>query len=154
MNLATMKKGEDTEQIRIFQWAEANMTRYPQLRWLFHIPNGGKRGKREAVRFKAMGVKAGVADICLPFAHGCYKGLFIEMKYGDNTLSVEQKAFLDDMEEAGHFTCVCHSAKAAMIVIEKYLLLDKNFMMTGVNIEIDYQEGKVKRDRGGIMHVY
>lgn len=32
---------------------------------LFHVPNGGRRGKVEAARFKALGVVPGVADLIL-----------------------------------------------------------------------------------------
>ena len=43
---------ESEEQKTVMQWAEWNTGRYPQLKWLYHIPNGGKRSKAEAARFK------------------------------------------------------------------------------------------------------
>lgn len=33
--------------------------------WFCHVPNGGKRSKAQAGRFKAMGVKAGVYDLLI-----------------------------------------------------------------------------------------
>ena len=48
------------------------------------MPNGGKRNPAEAARFKAMGVKAGVPDLCLPVPMNGYAGLYIEMKYSNN----------------------------------------------------------------------
>ena len=42
-----------------------------------HIPNGGKRNKREAGRLKAMGVRPGFADIILLAESRAY---FIELK--------------------------------------------------------------------------
>lgn len=71
---------EDEEQIALFRWAAMMEWKYPQLRRLYHIPNGGKRTKAEAGIFKAMGVKSGVPDVHLPVARGGYHGLYIEMK--------------------------------------------------------------------------
>ena len=108
-------------------WANWNMNRYPELRWLFHVPNGGSRNKQEAVKFKQMGVKAGVSDLCLPYPKGIYCGLFIEMKYGNNRQQDTQKEFLADMAAAGHFVATCYSAEEAIKVIEEYLeLIDGN----------------------------
>ena len=60
MNMKYAMRSEDTEQINVVSWANWNVNRYPELRWLFHVPNGGSRNKQEAVKFKQMGVKAGV----------------------------------------------------------------------------------------------
>lgn len=123
MNLKYAKRSEDTEQIMVFQWAAMREGMYPELRWLHHCPNGGNRNAREATKFKQMGVKAGVSDICLPFPHGKYCGLYVEMKYGNNKLMNSQKEFLRDMAAAGHFVATCYSAEAAIGVIEEYLKL-------------------------------
>lgn len=61
-------------------WCALSLQQYPELRWLFHIPNGGARSKREGGKFKAMGVKPGVPDLCLPIKRGMWSGLWIEMK--------------------------------------------------------------------------
>lgn len=123
MNMKYAMRSEDTEQINVVSWANWNMNRYPELRWLFHVPNGGSRNKQEAVKFKQMGVKAGVSDLCLPFPRGMYCGLFIEMKYGNGRQQDTQKEFLADMAEAGHFVAICYSAEEAIKVIEEYLHL-------------------------------
>ena len=62
MNMKYAMRSEDTEQINVVSWANWNVNRYPELRWLSHVPNGGSRNKQEAVKFKQMGVKAGVSD--------------------------------------------------------------------------------------------
>lgn len=78
-------------------------------------------------KFKQMGVKAGVSDLCLPYPKGIYCGLFIEMKYGNNRQQDTQKEFLADMATAGHFVATCYSAEEAIKVIEEYLeLIDGN----------------------------
>lgn len=123
MNLRNAIRSEDTEQINVMEWARWNVSKYPELKWLHHIPNGGSRNKREAVKLKQMGVKAGVSDICLPYPKGIYCGLYIEMKFGNNRKTEEQKEFLQDMEKAGHFVATCYSAEDAIRVIEEYLNL-------------------------------
>lgn len=52
---------ESDEQICLFEWAEVMKGQIPELRLLFHIPNGGYRNKVTAARMKAEGVKAGDA---------------------------------------------------------------------------------------------
>lgn len=121
MNLRNATRSEDTEQINVIQWANWNTARYPELKWLFHVPNGGSRNKKEAVKFKQMGVKSGVSDLYLPYSKGIYHGLFIEMKFGNNRQQPTQKEFLADMEKAGHFVATCYSAEEAIKVIEEYL---------------------------------
>ena len=71
---------ESVEQQCLFRWAALQSGKYPELAMMYHIPNGGSRGKVEAIRFKAEGVKAGVPDICLPVPRGTWHGLYIELK--------------------------------------------------------------------------
>ena len=123
MGLKNMKRGEDTEQILVMEWAAREECNYPELKWLHHIPNGGARKSSEAVRLKRMGVKRGISDIHLPFAHGRYHGLYIEMKYGRNVTTQEQREFLCDMKDAGNCVAVCHDAQSAIALIEQYVTL-------------------------------
>lgn len=125
MNMRYAMRSEDTEQINVVSWANWNVNRYPELKWLHHVPNGGSRNKQEAVKLKQMGVKAGVSDLCLPYPKGLYCGLYIEMKFGDNRQQETQKEFLTDMAAAGHFVATCYSAEEAIKVIEEYLKLEK-----------------------------
>jgi hypothetical protein len=154
MNMKYAMRSEDTEQINVVSWANWNMNRYPELRWLFHVPNGGSRNKQEAVKFKQMGVKAGVSDLYLPYPKGSYCGLFVEMKFGNNRQQDTQKEFLADMAAAGHFVATCYSAEEAIKVIEEYLNLalcycpeeDFNNKMSIPNNSI-LKDGKVKGGR-------
>lgn len=123
MDLRYMARSEDTEQINVMLWAEWNKNRYPELKWLHHIPNGGSRNKQEAVKLKQMGVKAGVSDLCLPYPKGIYCGLYIEMKYGNNQHQKTQKEFLTDMAAAGHYVATCYSAEEAVNILTEYLEL-------------------------------
>lgn len=119
------KKSEDTEQGTVIDWARVNERNYPELKWLYHCPNGGSRNYFEAVKLKEMGVKAGVADLCLPYPRGIYCGMYIEMKYGNNRCTDLQKEFLADMELAGHFVVTCYSSEDAIKALEEYLKMEK-----------------------------
>ena len=71
---------EDGHQLALFCWAALNFEKYPELRYMFHIPNGGFRHKAEAAKLRAMGVKSGVPDVCLPVRRGIYPAFFVELK--------------------------------------------------------------------------
>ena len=114
---------EDEEQITVFEWAELNLRQYPVLALMYHVPNGGKRSKSEAARFKAMGVKSGVSDICLPTARGGYHGLYIELKAKNGKPSEKQKDFIKNVRAEGYLAGICYGADEAIKIIEKYLNL-------------------------------
>lgn len=59
MNLKNMKRGETTEQISLFKWAERNAHVLPCLSLMYHVPNEGKRTNGAVL--KAMGLKNGRA---------------------------------------------------------------------------------------------
>ena len=113
---------EGVEQATLFSWAKMQEYRWPELRLLHHIPNGGSRGKAEAARFKAEGVKAGVPDLFLPVARGPYHGLFIEMKrQKGGKVSDAQKAWIATLTVQGYLAAVCYGWKDAAELIEDYL---------------------------------
>lgn len=120
MNIKYAQRSEDTEQILVIQWAQWHLREFPDLKWLHHCPNGGTRNKGEAAKLKQMGVKAGVSDLHLPIPKGIYCGLYIEMKYGDNRQTREQKEFLSDMARVGHFVATCYTAEDATGIIRDY----------------------------------
>ncbi len=149
MNLRNMKRGEDTEQIKVMRWAAGAECRYPELKWLHHIPNGGTRNSQEAIKLKNMGVKPGISDLHLPFPHGRYHGLYIELKYGKNRPTEDQLRFLCDMCDAGYCTAVCYDAEAAERLIEKYINLPKESLLY-----CDELEGTdISRDEYGIAYM-
>ena len=117
-----MNHKEDDEQSALFEWA--SYQRYdnqPLTDFMFAIPNGGNRNAQEAARLKRQGVKAGVFDIFLAIPlRGC-RGLFIEMKVDDNTLSAYQQEFELNMLRNGYSCVVCYCAEDAIIEINAYL---------------------------------
>lgn len=119
---AKMLPTEGEEQATLFSWAAMKSGRRPELRLLFHIPNGGERRKTEAMRFKAEGVKAGVPDLFLPVARGPWHGLFIEMKrQKGGKISDSQKKWLAALVSQGYLAEVCYGWKDAAALIEDYL---------------------------------
>lgn len=114
-----MRNLEAIEQSKVISYC--TMRNYP----VFHIPNGGKRNRKEAANLKLQGVKAGVPDLCFPAAHHGYHGLFIEMKAGRNTTTDNQEAWLDLLARNGYCVRVCYGFLEAMSVIDWYFKEDK-----------------------------
>ena len=128
---------EDSHQITLMNWSR--VVRLPDLPnvkpnsrlidYLFHIPNGGKRGKIEAAIFKKMGTKAGVSDLFLPIPMDGKAGLWIELKAPYNSTTEKnyptqaQKTWLGLMALAGFKTAVCYGWFEAREVINNYLNL-------------------------------
>ena len=114
---------ESEEQQALIRWADyMAATVRPELRLLYHIPNGGTGGEGEAGRFRAEGVRAGVPDLCLPVARGEYHGLYIELKRTKGgKISEKQKEWLDALEKEGYCAAVCHGWDEAREKIETYL---------------------------------
>ena len=121
MNRYNMKRSEATEQMRVIDWCRWHENRYPALKMIYHVPNGGSRNKLEAQNLKAEGVKAGVPDLHLPVPAAGYHGLYVEMKWGKNKTTDNQDWWLEELARQGYKTEVCYSAEAALIEITKYL---------------------------------
>lgn len=103
------------------QLAEVN----PQLKWLFAIPNGGDRDMRTAGNLKAEGVKAGVADLCLPCARRGWHGFFIEMKKPTGgSQSSKQLEFEGFVTQEGYLYAVFHNWIDALNGLLWYLDID------------------------------
>ena len=117
---------ESEEQQALFQWAQYQRGAYPEIDLLYHIPNGGRRSKAEAGRFKAEGVKSGVPDVCLPVARGGFYGLYIEMKRQKGSSTSEaQKEWIAGLRAQGYFAVVCKGWSEAAEVITNYLKGEK-----------------------------
>ena len=114
-------KSEGSQQKALMVWAALNTNNYPQLRYIFHVPNGGTRNVREAVELKAQGVKAGVPDLFLPAPIGLFAGAFIEMKVKPNLPTPEQTIWVGELRRLGYYVKVCYSWQEARDVLINYL---------------------------------
>ena len=123
MNMKYAIRSEDTEQINVIAWARWNERLHPELRMLYHIPNGGSRNKAEAVKLKQMGVLAGVPDLHLPVPKGIYNGLYIEMKYADRRIEKAQREFLKAAAGHGYYCAVCYGTEEAINILHEYISL-------------------------------
>ncbi len=115
------KTTEAQEQKSLIEWAKWQEKKYPELKLLYHCPNGGTRNKMEAANLKRQGVKAGVPDLFLPVPRGNSHGLFLEMKVGRNKCTDNQKKWIRALMEQGYEVKVCYSCEEAIQVIKKYL---------------------------------
>ena len=113
---------EADEQTTLFEWAELQSGRYPELKLLYHVPNGGSRNKIEAARLQAQGVKAGVPDLCLPVARGGNHGLYIELKrQRGGRISEEQVRWIEELMKQGYSAAICRGWQEAARTIVEYL---------------------------------
>ena len=120
---------EDAHQVALFEWAAMNEKRYPDLRKLYAVPNGGQRNKIVAAKLKAQGVRAGVLDINLDVARRGFHGLRIELKRPANKAlgqsagrcSPEQSRRIDDLLGDGYKAVVCFGWEPARDVLVEYL---------------------------------
>lgn len=117
-----LEPSEDESQMCVIDWAKVQRWKNRFIAdYLHHSPNGGKRGKAEAGRFKAMGTRAGFPDLFLPIAIEPFNGLFIEMKAGRGTVIASQKAYHPLLIEEGYRVETCYSAEGAINLIKNYL---------------------------------
>lgn len=92
---------EDRLQYLLCEWMRNNNIMH------FHVPNGGKRDKREASKFVALGVKKGVHDLIVLLDGGVT--IFIELKTGKNKLQPAQVKFDEWLKKAGHRSHLIHA---------------------------------------------
>lgn len=118
---------EYDEQCAVVEWAHIMSGRYPELRWLFHVPNGGLRDPVVGMMLKRAGVQSGVPDLFLPAPRWQWHGLWIELKQADhsNETSPQQTAWLEYLRSVGYMAVVAYGAQAAIFAIENYLTMDR-----------------------------
>lgn len=112
---------EADHQLRLMRWAAKQSLTIPELGRLFHVPNGGARGKSTGARLKLEGVKAGVPDLCLPVPSRGYHGLWIELKAEGGRTSPAQDDWLAFLKAQGYMAVVAVGAPAAWRYLVDYL---------------------------------
>ena len=137
---------EGGHQEALFSWAAYQTGRMPELEYMHHVPNGGRRDKTTATALKRQGVKAGVPDIVLPVARAGYHGLYIELKAGKNTTTSDQKRWLEFLRRQGYYTAVCYGWQVAAELIERYLLRPEE--LEGGQKTITMRQGRMEKEAG------
>lgn len=132
---------EADHQKAVIRWAEDMLKFQPKKYWmlafLFAVPNEGQHKPQYRKHQKAMGLKAGVPDLCLPYPtfktyitswnveekHLVAHGLFIEMKSKDTKgrLTENQKNWIAHLKFVGYKVEVCWSAQEAIKALEDYI---------------------------------
>lgn len=116
---STPNENEHTLQAQCVNWFRLTHKQYEKL--LFAIPNGGKRNIFIAKKLKKEGVVSGVPDLFLAVPSNGYFGMFIEMKYGQNTTTENQKKMIDLLETQNYKVVVCKSFHEFQTAIHGYL---------------------------------
>ena len=119
---------EHTEQAAFIQWCEMQKNVYPELAWVYAVPNGGQRHKAVAGKMKAEGQKPGVPDLCLPIPKakpdgGIYCGLYQETKVKPNKPTPEQNKWLEFLACQSYAVAVCYGFDDLKAVMLWYLSL-------------------------------
>lgn len=135
---ARPQKEEHQIQVGLFDWKQLQQNKYPALRNLFAIPNGGSRNGIEASNLKAEGVCAGVPDTLLAYPSDGFCGLFIEHKTKKGSLTKDQpikckktglvryiregqSTWFKRLAAAGYRCEVSRSTEQSINVIKEYL---------------------------------
>lgn len=103
------------EEIQVLVAAFLDRALPRDYRWL-HIPNGGARSKREGGLFKAMGVKAGAADVLILTPVG--KFIWIELKTATGRLRPGQEDWRDWCRSIGAPWFLCRSLDDVIEALE------------------------------------
>jgi hypothetical protein len=119
--LDTPPLSEHEHQVALFAWAEGNTHRWPELRLLYAIANGGLRRLGVAGKLKAEGVKRGVPDICLPVARGSHHGLYVELKRIGGRPNDKQLEWRAELRQQGYRAEIVEGWHAARDLIVRYL---------------------------------
>lgn len=119
MRLPFKLKPEQQLQIQVHEWF---VLRYPNHKEEFHhFANERKCSKIYGFILELMGVKAGVADIFIDVPIKSYRGLWMELKVGNNKPTDNQKRFLARKALIGYATICVVGFDAARIFIEDYM---------------------------------
>ncbi len=121
MSLDLKLTGEDKIQAEIVQWAYKESKNNPDLWLLAHCPNGGWRGYAAGMRFKSLGVKAGIPDLMLLVAKGGFIGFWLEVKTATGKVADNQKEWHRRLQAAGHCVGVVRTAEEGINAIKWYL---------------------------------
>lgn len=113
---------EDGHQLALMCWCADNFEKYPELKRLIHIPNGGSRNKAEAAKLKAMGVKSGFPDLFLPLHRDGWSGLMIELKKPKGGIeSNEQQEWIKFLRNENYNAHFCYGWEQARDMLITYL---------------------------------
>lgn len=122
-----MSVREYKHQQAVIKWSQQPSVRaqWPELALLYHVKNETKGGAAQVAMDKAMGVKKGVPDLCLPVPRGKYHGLYIELKAEGGRTTQAQNWWGEQLSGQGYRWEVCREWTGAVKTLEWYLSLSR-----------------------------
>ncbi len=111
---------EHQEQAAFMSWLARF---YPLIYDLtYAIPNG-RMSAKEGAKYKAVGAKSGVPDVCIAYPVKPYHGLYIEFKRRDGGagLSENQERWLVGLNHVGYKAVVAKGWEDGKYVVESYM---------------------------------
>jgi hypothetical protein len=100
---------------------ELILKKYPELEYLYAVPNGMRTSMAVAVKAKREGLKAGVPDLFLPVARLGFYGLYLETKTKKGCLSPSQKKYKNFLELQGYKYVVYRDIETGLKILKNYL---------------------------------
>lgn len=115
----------------------------PNLKWVYHVPNGGHRTGAGRFMLSAEGVLPGVPDLVYPFAGAQegYTGAYQELKSATGTLRQSQREFLAFARKNGAACNVSNTLLGALSFWRWYF---------GVNISDQVMENQAQTLASGV----
>lgn len=123
------KRSEISEQIAVFNWALWQEGQWPELKYMFHVPNGMRSKPREVAKYKKAGLKPGCPDIWLPVPRRGYHALIIELKLPGEKPRQNQTEWLDFLGGEGNFATSCVGADETIDTITWYLQGERTWVL-------------------------
>lgn len=119
INLKNTCATEHQDQASFFSWLARY---YPHVHDVtYHIPNG-RTSAREGAKYKSIGARSGVPDVCIAFPRSHYHGLYFEFKrvFGGR-LTENQERWLQKLRDMGYKAEVVYGWEDAKRQLELYL---------------------------------
>ena len=119
--MTAARPSEHHEAVALMQIVAMHEGRWPELKMLFAVPNGGARHPAVAAKLKSEGVKPGVPDYLMPVKNEQYAGLAIELKIKGNRPTKTQIEWHRALASQGWHVVVAYGAQEAWDAIRGYL---------------------------------
>lgn len=96
---------------------------FVDYRYLLYHPKNNSKNKIDGNRNKALGVVAGIPDLCLAVAHKdrLYGSLRIELKLPGQKPTQEQLFMHEKLRNSGNKVVICYSTESAIAEIRHYI---------------------------------
>ncbi len=120
------KQDEHEQQSLFFSILELNTRQYPELKFIFAVPNAARRSPQLAAMMLREGLKAGIPDIIVPIPKRGFHGAFIENKSANGKMSESQIRFRDFLISQGYAYKTTYSADEQIEFLEWFLGIELN----------------------------